>query len=79
MAEQIHSRRRSRPRGRPSIYDWDRYSDGSEHICWPGQEFHCAPTSFRALVYRTADARGLKATVTLDKHTGSVRFRMTPQ
>lgn len=66
-----------RPRGRPPKYDWDRLMDGSEHICWPGQDFDCTPASFRALVYRTADSRDLTATVTLDKHSGSVRFRAT--
>lgn len=67
-----------RPRGRPPKYNWDKFMDGSEHIAWPEQDFKCTPKSFRALVYRTANSRGLVATVTLDKHTGSVRFRVTP-
>jgi hypothetical protein len=67
----------ARPRGRPPKYDWDKYMDGHEHICWPEQDFTCTSQSFRALVYRTADSRGLTATVTLDKHSGSVRFRAT--
>jgi hypothetical protein len=66
----------TRRRGRPSKYDWDKYANGDEHFCYPGVDFQCAPSSFRALVYRTASVRGLDKTVHLDSNTGLVRFRM---
>lgn len=69
----------TRPRGRPQKYDWDSLFNGEEQFCWPGQDFQCAPASFRALIYRTVAVRNLRllAPVHLDKNTGLVRFRVS--
>lgn len=64
-----------RHRGRPPLYDWDKYSDGQSWVCRAGQDFQTSPTSFRALVHRTASARGLKAETIIDKHAQTVTFR----
>jgi hypothetical protein len=37
--------------------------------------FQTSPTSFRALVHRTANARGMKAETTINKYDKSVTFR----
>lgn len=65
-----------RHRGRPPKYDWDRYSDGRNYRCVQGVDFDTSPVSFRALVHRTADARGLKAETRIDKAAGAVLFRI---
>lgn len=64
-----------RHRGRPPIYDWDKYADGQVWICKQGQDFDTSPVSFRALVHRTANARGMKAETTINKRDQSVTFR----
>jgi hypothetical protein len=69
-----------RSRGRPPKYDWTVLFDGAEHFCFPERDFTCKPSSFRALVYRMAGAKGyaIPSGVHLDKHNGSVRFRAVP-
>lgn len=64
-----------RHRGRPPKYDWDKYADGQTWVCHQGRDFDTSPISFRALVHRTANARGLKAETTINKHSKSVTFR----
>jgi hypothetical protein len=64
-----------RHRGRPPIYDWDKFSDGQTWVCRQGQDFNITPVSFRALVHRTANARGMKAETTINKRDQSVTFR----
>lgn len=65
----------SKRRGRPPLYDWDRYFDGEIHILYQGTDFQVSPQSFRALVHRTANSRGMKAETRLDKNANSVAFR----
>lgn len=65
-----------RHRGRPAIYDWERYSNGEFWVCHEGQDFETSPVSFRALVHHTARTRGLKAETQIDKNKGTVTFRM---
>lgn len=64
-----------RHRGRPPIYDWDKYADGQNWVCKQGEDFETSPVSFRALVHRTANARGMKAETTIDKDRNTVSFR----
>ena len=64
-----------RGRGRPAKYDWDKYLDGNRWVCYQGTDFDTSPTSFRALVHRTANSRGLKCETQIDKHSNSVSFR----
>lgn len=63
-----------RHRGRPPIYDWDTYSDGQNWVCYQGTDFQTSPTSFRALVHRTANSRGMKAQTIINKEDKSVAF-----
>jgi hypothetical protein len=67
----------TRHRGRPPIYDWEKYGDGQTWVCRQGVDFETSPTSFRALVHRTANARGMKAETTINKYDKSVTFRFT--
>lgn len=61
-------------RGRPPKYDWELLGDGQLHVLYEGQDFETSCTSFRALVHRSANARGLKADTRIDKNAHSVAF-----
>lgn len=74
MAQTIADLPRRR-RGRPPLYDWDLYANGDNWVCRKGVDFQTSPTSFRALVHRTATARGLKAETFIDKTAETVSFR----
>lgn len=67
-----------RHRGRPPLYDWDKYMDGQTWVLHAGQDFHTSPVSFRALVHRTANTRGGHAETTIDKKAMTVIFRYLP-
>lgn len=66
-----------RRRGRPPLYDWESYFDGQIHVLYQGRDFNPSPQSFRALVHRTAAAKGVgwKAETQIDKNNNSVSFR----
>jgi hypothetical protein len=57
------------------LYDWDKFSDGQNWVCRRGEDFQTSPMSFRALVHRTANARGMKAETQIDKNAQTVSFR----
>lgn len=64
-----------RRRGRPPLYPWESWFDGDIHVCYMGRDFQTAPSSFRALVHRAANSRGMKAETKIDPEAGSVSFR----
>lgn len=66
-----------RRRGRPPKYNWDDLFDGEIHVFYQGTDFDTSPTSFRALVHRTAGARegDWKAETRIDKNAKSVLFK----
>lgn len=69
-----------RRRGRPPKYDWDRYFDGEIHVLRQGVDFQISPTSFRALVHRTANARGnWRAETQINKNEGTVLFKFVQE
>lgn len=65
----------SKHRGRPPTYDWDKLSDGQVWVRYKGIDFQSEVASFRALVHRTASAKGLKVETSIDKNAESVTFR----
>lgn len=68
--------RKTRGRGRPALHDWDKYADGQLWVLYQGEDFHCELASFRALVHRTAQARGMNKETSIDKNARSVSFRI---
>lgn len=59
----------TRHRGRPPKYDWDEITDGQIHVLRKGRDFQTSAVSFRALAHRTASARGMRVTTTIQKAT----------
>lgn len=63
-----------RQRGRPPKHPWDKWGDGNIHSCEQGVDFHSEVFSFRALVHRSANARGLKAETSTSGKRVTFRF-----
>lgn len=64
-----------RRRGRPPKYDWDAYFNGEINVLYQGVDFNVPLDSFRALVHRTANSRGMKAHTQVDNNNKYVAFK----
>jgi hypothetical protein len=75
VAERLTNAPNRRTNDSPN-YPWSEWADGSWWSASWGRDFVCSLSSFRALVYQTAKARGTKAETRLLKEKRIVQFRI---
>lgn len=61
--------------GRPALYDWGRFLDGSAWELVKGKDFDGEPDSFRGTVYSAAARAGLAVTVIVTGDTVTIQAR----